>query len=70
VCLQESAAKLKSDYRTNRHALKRIRKISDWFVRHRNFCADNMRTKLCEMIANENPNRSSQPIAASLKSAG
>lgn len=43
---KESAAKLQHDFSCNRKALKNIRKLSEWFVKHRSFSADNMRKRL------------------------
>ena len=37
---------MQHDFSCNRKALKNIRKLSDWFVKHRSFCADNMRKRL------------------------
>ena len=42
--------KLQQDFSNNRKALKNIRKLSDWFVKHRSFCAENMRNRLGEIL--------------------
>ncbi len=39
--MREAAAA--KHYQLNRSALKRIRKLSDWFIRRRGFRAENMR---------------------------
>jgi len=57
-CEPEYTAKLPSYYRSNRHALKRIRKLSDWFIRHRSFRAGNMRKHLGELLAARYKDRS------------
>lgn len=35
---------------SNNRALKRIRKLSEWFVKHRCFRAENMRDRLCAHV--------------------
>ena len=61
---QESAAKLQSFYRINHNALKRIRKLSEWFIKHKSFQAANMRRLLGELVAKSRPDRVSQtPIS-------
>lgn len=47
---KESAAKFQNDFSNNRKALKNIHKLSDWFVKHRSFCAGNMRKRLGEIL--------------------
>ena len=47
----------------NRSALKKLRKLSEWFVRHRSFRAENMRRRLCELISSRH-NDEIQPSLA------
>lgn len=37
---------MKAKFSENRNALKRVSKLSDWFVKHRSFCAKSMRNHL------------------------
>lgn len=40
----------------NKAALKRIRKLSDWFTKHRMFKAENMRHRLAMLIVDRHGN--------------